>query len=271
LDRPQLYSYRPLPFLAATWGQEDLIQSLVDHGVDFHDVDENGWTALHYLNISASEAMVRQMRDLCEGLPLWTDHGYSPAETILQNTKLYYGDGHPLPSAHPSCSAVLTRKTYNALLTPKVLAQQNFGRTLWASVCEIAVEYFPSEEPVRREDFLSSLREPLDEDFGFLGQSFSNALACLIEKGAMAAHESAKGSCGILCLSGADGSEWPASRHELIYGVLAVAESPLLDEFYRTEQASKLLSAAQKHNHLRLLSHLTGRNVPRLDQTRNTG
>jgi hypothetical protein len=84
-DITYLESSRSLAHVAAAWGRPDLLEALAGAGADFHEIDRNGRTAMHHLNAYASQEVVMRFQQLCRGLPIATDHGLTPAETMLKN------------------------------------------------------------------------------------------------------------------------------------------------------------------------------------------
>ncbi|KFA49827.1 hypothetical protein S40293_01291 [Stachybotrys chartarum IBT 40293] len=255
-DPAYLHSSRPLAFSAVAWSDLGLVKSLVKAGVEFNDIDKDGYTALHYLNTSASESLVSLVMELCDGLPTWTDRGLSPAETILKNAKLVRHNGHMVPTAHPSCYGSLSAPAYTRLLTPEVLTQRQFGLDIWESVCAVIMDTHLASTPGG--DSLQSLR--------FLEESFEIAIQCLNAKGALKAHEETTGRAGIYCLSsGISTSYWPSDKLSIIYQVLLFEQAPYIDEFYRSEHALRLMISALKSNHIQLIYTLSEAGLPLLE------
>ncbi|KAF4122927.1 Ankyrin repeat [Geosmithia morbida] len=90
-----LMSPTPLTHLAAAWGDLGLIEGLAKLGANFRQPDEDGQTALHYLNFSASTQVVKRLQELCYGAPVESDQNFTPAETIFTNFWPFFDESDP--------------------------------------------------------------------------------------------------------------------------------------------------------------------------------
>ena len=186
-DERCLASSRPLPHLAAAWGDSELIDKLVDLGVAFDEDDDLGQCALHHLNLSASQGLIQRLFYLCKKAFVANDAGMTWAETMLQNTAYlsqcrWLNGLREYPSAHPSCRGKqLQQSVYNMLLTPAVLEWRDYrNRSTWERFCLVTQTLITSK------------------DLDFLRQSYLTAAKCLINKGALKTHEE-EGESGVYC------------------------------------------------------------------------
>ncbi|KAM4058883.1 Ankyrin repeat protein [Hirsutella rhossiliensis] len=274
----------PLISSAVDWGSVDLVRKLYAVGADPRAVDELGRTALHYLNISATPALVSLVQGFCSGLPvsgpdvdegrttegLDIEAGLTPAETILTNTSLIKTtDQFWTPSEHNSCRGTLSGKAYTLLLTPQMLDHRDrFGRGMWARFCQkvlirLAMQIGVRDAPSDCSLYTSSLE--------FLRTSLLTAIDCLIRQGALARHEDETGLPAVLCLHTAEPGEtdaWPEPLMPFAQHILErFVKSPLAAKFYQSPEATKLLIAAHHYGQKELIDMLNEKFVVGFDAT----
>ncbi|PNY26319.1 ankyrin repeat protein [Tolypocladium capitatum] len=257
------------PFLMGVeWGGgADLVESLVDAGVDPRATNNMGENALHRLNLAATPQLVSLVQKLCERMPLvvnatadaeectegkkrkrpstGANAGLTPAETILTNTAMVDLHGHFAPSAHPSCLGPLSEEAFALLLTPEQLAYRDAsGMGIWARFCELVVPKYES-----------STGSPHEMDLAFFRTSLLTALKCLVKAGAVARYEDETGRAAVLCFAAVhdDGDlHWLPQRVPLAHSLLLQFDSPLTRQFRASHAASELLLVAHR-NHVNLV------------------
>lgn len=267
----------PLISSAADWGSLALVQKLRAAGADPSAVDEQGRTALHHLNISATPALVSLVQSLCDGLPVGgagidaahtaEGAGLTPAETILTNTSLIKtAEGFWTPSEHNSCRGTLCGKAYTLLLTPQILNHRDgLGRGMWARFCENALLPMVAQVGVQ-----GTPRNcyPYAHSLVFLQTSLLTAIDCLIQQGALARHEGETGLPAVLCLRTTDVAQmsaWPPPMLPFVQHVLERFESPLTVGFFQSPEVLELYGAAHCRGPTELTKLLNEKIVALLD------
>ncbi|VUC21092.1 unnamed protein product [Clonostachys rosea] len=181
---------RPLTHLAVPWGDSSLLCCLRDLGADFSELDEDGWTALHWINVSATLEFTEDLIKLCPDVPYMSYSGLTAAEAVFQNTVLLHTtevDG-PHRSSHPSCTRDLSMSAYNRLLNPEMLRQCDVkGEGFWPRFCR---------------NVLTNLVTATEKEHKIARFSIETALQCVLSKGIMADYETKTGLPGIICLEG---------------------------------------------------------------------
>ncbi|CAG9990226.1 unnamed protein product [Clonostachys byssicola] len=183
---------RPLTHLAVPWGDTNLLRSLRDLGADFSELDDNGWSPLHCINMSATLEFTELLIGLCDGVPHMSYSGLTAAETIFQNTVLLSSTefGEPERSSHPSCRRELSMSAYTKLLDPEMLRQcDDRGKGFWPRFCR---------------NVLTKSIEMSEKEHRMVQPSIEAALQCVLSKGILADYEKKTGQPGIMCLEGLD-------------------------------------------------------------------
>lgn len=181
---------RPLTHLVVPWGDTNLLRSLRDLGADFSELDDNGWTPLHWINMSATLEFTELLIELCHGVPYMSYSGLTAAETIFQNTVLLSSIeyGGPERSSHPSCRSELSMSVYTRLLDSEMLRQcDDRGKGFWPRFCR---------------NVLTKSIEVSEKEHRMVQPSIEAALQCVLSKGILADYEKKTGQPGIMCLEG---------------------------------------------------------------------
>ncbi|CAH0043586.1 unnamed protein product [Clonostachys solani] len=213
---------RPLIHLVVPWGDTSLLRSLRDLGADFSELDENGWTPLHWINMSATLEFTEQLIELCPDIPYMTYSGLTAAETIFQNTVLLseMEDDEPKRSSHPSCRRELSMSAYNRLLDPEMLRQcDDRGEGFWPRFC--------------RNVLTKNIKTHVKEH-RMTRLSIEAALQCVLTKGIMADYERKTGQPGIMCLE-----ELGAERAGNKDAILPLTK--LLDRFWNVKRLRRII------------------------------
>ncbi|KAI9152170.1 Ankyrin-3 [Paramyrothecium foliicola] len=249
LDETYLQSDKSLAHVAAAWGRGDLIEALVAAGVDFREIDENGRSALHHLNTYASRAVVKRLQELCEGLPIATDYGLTPAETMLSNTILCEDEtaDNRVLSAHPSCYEPFSGG-FEQLLTPEVLAYKDYrGHGLWARFGEIINSF--------------TFR---DREMIWLRDSVAEAIRILATKGALKTYEEETKRAALYAMADFPFDKgiprWSLRNAPLLHHAITNSDAALFTRFCKSEEALQLFLDAVEDKctdiMYRLASHL---------------
>ncbi|OLN97594.1 Ankyrin-3-like protein 2 [Colletotrichum chlorophyti] len=185
-DSAYLQSPRPLLFLAAEWGLEGLASALLAfRSIDASFADADGRSALHWLNVSATESLVRKLQRRCHA-PLQTTEGQTPAETIFLCFNELLAETKPQPHYlrnHPALCRPLRAAVYEQILTDQVLmSKDGKGAGLWERFATTIVSDW-------------AFRWPDCDEGG--GRSLLVALECLINKGALDMYERETGNSGL--------------------------------------------------------------------------
>ncbi|CAM1503283.1 Fc.00g080590.m01.CDS01 [Cosmosporella sp. VM-42] len=231
MPQPRLQDY----FHAAVqWGEMDLLDGLLKLEPNFWESDLMGRSMLHFLNLSASEDLTCRVMELCQGLPIHTQHSSTPAETIITNTPLIKTGlgGFPKASHHPACHHLLDKGVYNKLLTREVLQYRDSeGRGIWQRFCAKVIPMLNG-----------SGHELPPEQLNFFIQSIGVAVSCLAQHGAMADYEKESAKSAFLCLvnEGVEkplGKTFPSWMRWLYLTVLEVSHNDATEEFLKSGTA----------------------------------
>lgn len=234
--------------LAVAWGELHPVELMVQNGNYFRDIDANGNTALHHLNVAATQEMVTLLKVHCDGLPIYNDDGKTPAEMIFINTQnsFYQELGQYEVSMHPSNLTVLELEAYTSLLTPQVIAYKDYlGRGAWERFCHMAFAMF---------ELQSSDERPLTK----FHDSLRQASRCLIKVGALKDYEAEKKHSGMACLkSEKDGKVyWNVKTNSIIWDLMDWGDPDLMTAFLATEDAVMLMIEAWETDSLLMLGTL---------------
>lgn len=176
----------PVICLAAEWGMEEIVWTLGRHFSSHLDlVAPDGSGPLHFLNFSASSAIIRQIREIpgVSELPVLNRNGHSPAETIF--FAFQPDSDEPDSNAHPSNNSELEGCAYAMLLTEEVCSSRDErGSPLWERFCRNVVLHY-----VQKPEWLR------------IGDAISTAVGCLVAEGVIQEYESATDSCAFVGLS----------------------------------------------------------------------
>ncbi|KAK2039216.1 ankyrin [Colletotrichum somersetense] len=178
LQNPRLIS------LVVHWGSVELVRKLINFGADPFYMDEDGGNALHHLNISASEPLVRMLLDM-PVKPVLTKDGLSPAETMFSfKSHPELSDYDPdRPFDHPPFNEPFEVAAYETLLTDDILDSRNSnGAGLWERFASVVLGTWAAKWPSGATGWTDGLHD---------------AVRCLIKKGALLRYEEEKGECAI--------------------------------------------------------------------------
>ncbi|KAF7563361.1 hypothetical protein G7046_g766 [Stylonectria norvegica] len=211
---------KPLTHAAVEWGSLELLDGLLQAGADAKQLDEQGRSMMHMLNLSADEELVNHVLQLCQGAPIMDKHGNTAAVTILTNTVLYKGArlASYTPTAHPSCNRQLYATVYKLLLTDEVLKCHDAeGRGLWQRFCERVIPMLAHHTSGDQPHSLQTV-----------SSSILLAVSCLGEHGVIADFERETGKSAISCVL-TDISGDPAQLRYQFQFLPAILEAPNTD------------------------------------------
>lgn len=235
----------PLAHLAAAWGELELVNELVDAGVDFTVVDTSGRSALHHLNVSAGPDLVRRLNSLCSSLAVHTNDEQTSMETIILNS-FATAHGSSSRSNHPACHGPFSEEAFFELLTSDVRAfRDSSGRGCWARFCSNVLPILLSSG--------GEMQQLADE-------CLHRSIGCLGMIGALREYEVETGMPAVWCLSsqGDDGkTSWVLSS--TLVHVFHRSGKRELSRFYGTPEALELLVAAIRNNMEDLVSMLSAK------------
>ncbi|KAK2031305.1 ankyrin [Colletotrichum zoysiae] len=240
--------------LAVHWGSVELVRKLIDFGADPFYMDEDGGNALHYLNISSTEPLVRMLLDM-PLKPVLTKDGLSPAETMFSfksHPELSdCGRDRPLSSDHRPFDEPFEVAAYEALLTDDILdSRDSNGAGLWERFASVVLGTWAAKWPPGATGWTDGLHD---------------AVRCLIKKGALLRYEEEKGECAIFpVLSG-----WlkTASEHKADTKFLGAVMATIMkasteaDGFGESAAAVQCLKRAVQLDHTELVAELLGLRV----------
>ena len=239
-DADCLKSPTPLLHYAAQWGNEQLIKSLLDLGVDTNQLDSDGSGPLHHLNFSASLAVVQLLRDACPNAPVQRlSDKLTPVETMFLNFNptAKAPKNRPQPtdaSTHPSFSMLDDRAFRLLLATPGVLSSKDHvGDGLWRRFClHIVARWASRQEP------------------SYAVEVITTAIQCLARGKALLAYEEETGTSGIPLFRECSAyitNIWHPTTLSQLYDVL-LAETTHLESFVQSSAALSLLNTAVLSN-----------------------
>ncbi|KAL0930309.1 ankyrin unc44 [Colletotrichum truncatum] len=250
-DPAYLQSTIPLLFLAAEWGSEELASSLIDFGADAAFVDDKGQSALHFLNVSATEGLILALQKACHA-PVLNKEGMTPAETIFAafNETAKLGRFPDKPLNHPANSRSLLASAYELLLTTETLAScDSTGAGLWERFAQkVICQWGPQW---RTESTASA--------------SLRTAVNCLINAGAVASYEQENNQSGLIpvlegwtktSLDRVSAASWIGDILELIFHA-----SSRRYEFSDSPEAVKYLKLAIRQGNHVIVQDLVGMKV----------
>lgn len=213
---------RPLTHLVVPWGDTNLLRSLRDLGADFSEMDDNGWTPLHWINMSATLEFTELLIELCDGVPHMSYSGLTAAETIFQNTVLLSSIeyGGPERSSHPSCRRELSMSAYTRLLDPEMLRQcDDRGKGFWPRFCR---------------NVLTKSIEVSEKEHRMAQPSIEAALQCVLSKGILADYEKKTGQPGIMCLEG-------LGTEKVVDKAKSQLETESIDRFWNLKRLRRII------------------------------
>lgn len=271
-DDQCLASPTPLTHLVAAWGDLEMVDDLAACEADWHQLDDEGRTALHYLNFSASPSLVKRLQELCAGVDMGRCE-QDVVETLFSNLAFTSGGSEDLvePSAHPSCTR-LSMETLDLLLTPELVKSvDNHGRHWWERFCANTLQH-----PFKME--LSSARQ-----LTFVSDSLQLTLLTVIEEGVLDDYEEKHNKSGILCMfdenmlvrwhEESSYGGWVVEPHfDLFMPIIRNTREGLFNEFCRSDKARLLMSHAARKDDFTLVRELckAGVKVTSLDCERES-
>ncbi|KAG5984367.1 hypothetical protein E4U55_005042 [Claviceps digitariae] len=194
--------------IAVQWGKLDLVNILIEKGVNFVALDGQGRSPLHHLNSSAELGLVQRLMELCGRLPVLSTAGVTPMESLYANSFSIEPGGRL--SNHPACFKPITEAMLQHLLTRNALdAHNDAGQGCWAVFCSTALQCF--QRCSQMEGGIPAIVE----------HSFRNGMLCLYHHYCLEAHESETGQPAVLSL---------ASFHDDGTAYWSLQFNPLVDE-----------------------------------------
>ncbi|WYZ46115.1 hypothetical protein EsH8_IX_000340 [Colletotrichum jinshuiense] len=250
-DDEYLKSPTPLIFLAVEWGSDELLCSLIDFGADPLLIDDKGRTATHFLNVSASESLVKRLQDFNKD-PGLTFEGLSPAETIFStfNETALLAPQPGRATNHPANSKALDAAAYDCLLSEVILDYRDVtGAGLWERFAKTVLTGWARDWPAG----------------SMAGPSMLVAVDCLIEKKALAKYEEERQQCCLIPIF----SGWTLkhlareSRPPWLVPMVSkiLQASAKGDSFKESTDAALSLKIAVDQNHNTLVDILLGLGV----------
>ena len=255
----------PLTHLAAAWGEIEMVDDLVACGADWHQLDDEGRTALHWLNFSATPEVVRRLQELCSPNPNSKNSQWDPwsvVESLFLNVPTPPLDWVFKPSQHPSCQQEMSRESFELLLEPLKPEQRysgdSDGHDGWQRFCQALIA------------------TPLLGQLSSVSRSSETALRCVIRAGFLEEYEQSLGQTGILCLrenhppsarrtKGSNNGWLPQVGAFPAIDILQHSREHLSNAFYRSHDAALLLSHAVSRDDLALVQFLTSAGVKVFD------
>ncbi|TDZ15688.1 Ankyrin repeat and death domain-containing protein 1B [Colletotrichum orbiculare MAFF 240422] len=233
---------RPLLFYAAEWGSVQLATSLIRWGADVNLVDQHGRSALHHMNASMTDRLVRTLQGTVPKL-VQDAEGLTPAEHIFAvfngpSRLTWVGSRAEVRSNHPANHAILAEAVYMKLLTQETLDSRDAaGAGLWQRFASrVLGEWGPAWS------------EKLEA-----GPSVMAAVRCLIKAGALAKYEEETGLPGLHPVFAT--MKFTSWTEELIAVVRAASTSA--NPFTTPQQSIDCLTAAGEQRRIGLAKALT--------------
>ncbi|QUC16751.1 uncharacterized protein UV8b_00992 [Ustilaginoidea virens] len=246
-------AHRPISHLAVEWGELRLVELLAARGMDFRATCDKGRTALHCLSSAAEPGLVTRLLHLCDGLPMVSGDGFTPLETIFDNSFPSTCIGL-CPSNHPSCHKVMDKAVLESLVSHETLHHHNAaGDGCWALFCAAVTRLL-------RRCMLH--KEGITKEVEY---SFLNGVMCLSNQGALEAHGRETGKAGVLCFAsdGADSDHvWGLQVSRFVGYVLgpcAKHDAEHMAAFYQSQEAMWLLLEAFFSEHVKIVGFLAGK------------
>ncbi|KAG5934225.1 hypothetical protein E4U53_000730 [Claviceps sorghi] len=250
----------PLGHIAVQWGESDLVNLLVQKGVNFAVLDRQGRSPLHHLNASAEPELVRRLVELCGRLPVLSRAGATPLESLYANS--FFAEPGGCLSSHPSSFKAISWSALQPLLTRDVLDAHNAaGEGCWALFCNTARRCF--ERCSRMEQGIPDI----------VSHSFWTGLLCLHEHHALEAHEKETGRPAILSLASSheDGTTyWSLRTNSLISKTLQLCLLGGMKPFLRMPHAYGLMTEALRLGEHDVI-HVLARGMPLLEPSSALG
>lgn len=243
-DPACLSSETPLTHIAVSWGELDLIESLVALGADFGVRDQHGRSPLHFLNLTATPSFVARLQELCDDSHIEDSLGFTPVEAIIANTALLFqSSSDPIPTSAWADGV----RTFHQVVTPEIIKfRDQKARNCLERFCA----------GVFQPRYFEWGNEHLEAAFW---QYVMGAMHCLGGLGVMRDYEVEKGQTSALALR-----PWimDDSRHVVL--LLVMSDRSLVAAFYESPEAIELLARqARGCASLDCIKLLCSRGVPR--------
>lgn len=228
----------PLTHLVVAWGETQMLEDLMACGADWHQLDADGLSALHYLNLSATPFFVQWIKSLV------TPAVYSKARVHV--AEAFFSNIANMPFyPHRPYVASLPDVMDNLQVSSLVRSTDDRGRYWWHSFCS---------------SLLPKALKIAKPNEKFLYPLLGAALNCFLGVGALKVFEEAHGKSGVLCMFDKESkASWDQSTVEggwfqtetalVMVPVLRDSDPVLLEEFFKSPEAILLMLHALQLDH----------------------